>query len=135
MYLISIYLDLVFDCHEIDKLDAIEDNSIEVIPLTNVLHHLISPIEFLNRAASKLKSAGKVIATKRFFSVLSTAISKYLHHEPVDFGISEPQLAEVQGATGVVEHRITVAKILPAARMAVTIEREFRYCDLFDAPL
>ena len=91
------YLDLVFDCHEIDKLDAIKDNSIEVITLTNVLHHLKSPIEFLNSAASKLKSGGKVIATEPFFSLLSTPIFKYLHHEPVDFGISEPQLAEVQG--------------------------------------
>jgi SAM-dependent methyltransferase len=91
------YLDLVFDCHEIDKLDAIKDNSINVITLTNVLHHLKNPIEFLNRAASKLKSGGKVIATEPFFSVLSTPIFKYLHHEPVDFRISEPELAEVQG--------------------------------------
>ena len=91
------YLDLVFDCHEIDKLDAIPDNSIDVITLTNVLHHLKSPIGFLNRAASKLKSGGKVIATEPFFSLLSTPIFKYLHHEPVDFGISEPELGEVQG--------------------------------------
>ena len=61
------YLDLVFDCHEIDKLDAIKDNSLDVITLTNVLHHLKSPIAFLNRAASKLKSGGKVIATEPFF--------------------------------------------------------------------
>jgi len=91
------YLDLVFDCHEIDKLDAIKDNSIDVITLTNVLHHLKSPIEFLNRAASKLKPGGKVIATEPFFSALSTPIFKYLHHEPVDFDISEPKLGEVQG--------------------------------------
>ena len=91
------YLDLVFDCHEIDKLDAIPDNSIDIITLTNVLHHLKSPIGFLNRAASKLKSGGKVIATEPFFSLLSTPIFKYLHHEPVDFGISEPELGEVQG--------------------------------------
>ena len=91
------YLDLVFDCHEIDKLDEIPDNSIDVITLTNVLHHLKSPIGFLNRAASKLKSGGKVIATEPFFSVLSTPIFKYLHHEPVDFSISEPELREVQG--------------------------------------
>jgi len=90
------YLDLVFDCHEIDKLDAIKDESIDVITLTNVLHHLKSPIAFLNRAASKLKSGGKVIATEPFFSLLSTPIFKYLHHEPVDFQISEPELAEVQ---------------------------------------
>jgi SAM-dependent methyltransferase len=91
------YLDLVFDCHEIDKLDAIEDNSLDVITLTNVLHHLKSPIAFLNRAASKLKPGGKVIATEPFFSLLSTVIFKYLHHEPVDFRIPEPDLGHVQG--------------------------------------
>jgi len=91
------YLDLVFDCHEIDKLDAIKDNSIDLITLTNVLHHLKSPIEFLNRAASKLKSGGKVIATEPFFSVLSTPIFKYLHHEGVDLTVSKPELSDVQG--------------------------------------
>ena len=91
------YLDLVFDCHEIDKLDAIKDNSIDVITLTNVLHHLKNPIAFLDRAVSKLKSGGKVIATEPFFSVLSTPIFKYLHHEPVDFRVSEPELEKVQG--------------------------------------
>ena len=90
------YLDLVFDCHEMDKLDAIKHNSIDVITLTNVLHHLKSPITFLNRAASKLKSGGKVIAAEPLFSVLSTPIFKHLHHEPVDFRISEPELVKVQ---------------------------------------
>jgi SAM-dependent methyltransferase len=74
------YLDLVFDCHEIDKLDAIKDSSLDVITLTNVLHHLRSPIAFLNSAAAKLKSGGKVIATEPFLSVLSSVIFKYLHH-------------------------------------------------------
>jgi hypothetical protein len=91
------YLDLVFDCHEIDKLDAIRDNSLDVITLTNVLHHLKSPIAFLNRAASKLKSGGTVIATEPFFSMLSTVIFKYMHHEAVDFRISEPKLSHVAG--------------------------------------
>src|SRR5438552_10611545 len=91
------YLDLVFDCHEIDKLDAIKDNSLDVVTVTNVLHHLKSPIAFLNRAASKLKSGGKLIATEPFFSLLSTGIFKYLHHEPVDFQISEPELSNVHG--------------------------------------
>src|SRR5436190_17047203 len=91
------YLDLVFDCHEIDKLDAIRDSSLDVITVTNVLHHLKSPIAFLNRAASKLKSGGKLIATEPFFSMLSTVIFKYLHHEPVDFRISEPELGNLGG--------------------------------------
>ena len=94
------YLDLVFDCHEIDKLDAIKENSLDVITLTNVLHHLKSPIVFLNRAATKLKSGGKVIATEPFFSMLSTVVFKYLHHEAIDFRISEPELAHVEGPLG-----------------------------------
>lgn len=94
------YLDLVFDCHNLDKLDAIKDSSLDVITLTNVLHHLKRPILFLNRAASKLKSGGKVIATEPFFSVWSTLIFKYLHHEPVDFRISQPELAQVAGPLG-----------------------------------
>ena len=91
------YLDLVFDCHDIDKLEAIKDQSLDVITLTNVLHHLKNPIAFLNRAAKKLKPDGKVIATEPFFSVLSTPIFKYLHHEPVDTGSFEPELKQIQG--------------------------------------
>ena len=91
------YLDLVFDCHEVDKLVGIEDNSLDIITLTNVLHHLKSPIDFLNAAAAKLKPNGKVIATEPYFSVLSSFIFKYLHHEPVDFTVSEPELDEVEG--------------------------------------
>jgi SAM-dependent methyltransferase len=90
------YLDLVFDCHEIDKFDAIRDESLDVITLTNVLHHLKSPIAFLNRAAKKLKSDGKIIATEPFFSVVSTPMFKYLHHEPVDFEISQPELKDIR---------------------------------------
>src|SRR6184192_2886095 len=91
------YLDLVFNCHEIDKLDAIKDKSLDVITLTNVLHHLKSPIVFLNGAAAKLKSGGKVIATEPFFSALSSLIFKHLHHEPVDLNISQPILGDVRG--------------------------------------
>jgi SAM-dependent methyltransferase len=91
------HLDHVFDCHEIDKFDDIRDGSLDVITVTNVLHHLKSPIGFLNRAANKLKSGGKVIATEPFFSLLSTPIFKYLHHEPVDIEISKPELKTVRG--------------------------------------
>ena len=91
------YLDLVFDCHDIETLEAIKDNSLDVITLTNVLHHLKNPIGFLNCAASKLRHGGKVVATEPFFSVLSTPMFKYLHPEAVDFRIAEPELGEVQG--------------------------------------
>jgi hypothetical protein len=44
-----------------------------------------------------LKAGGKMIATEPFFSLLSSPIFKYLHHEPVDFRISEPELSDVHG--------------------------------------
>jgi SAM-dependent methyltransferase len=91
------YLDIVFDCHDIDKLDTIKDESLDLITLTNVLHHLKNPIAFLNQAASKLKPGGKVIATEPFFSLVSTMIFRYLHHEPVDLRIAEPELESVRG--------------------------------------
>src|ERR1051325_6212287 len=72
------HVDLVFDCHEIGNMRAIKEESCDVITLTNVLHHMRSPIAFLNSAASKLKSSGKVIATEPFFSFLSTPVFKYL---------------------------------------------------------
>jgi SAM-dependent methyltransferase len=91
------YLDYVFDCHDIDQFDPIADESLDVIAMTNVLHHLRDPIEFLGKAALKLKPGGRIIATEPYFSTLSTLIFKYLHHEPVDFAIDEPVLSEVRG--------------------------------------
>lgn len=91
------YLDFVFDCHDIDQFEPIADGSLDVITLTNVLHHLQRPIEFLLRAARKLRPGGLLIATEPYFSFLSTLIYRYLHHEPVDFAIDLPELAEVRG--------------------------------------
>jgi SAM-dependent methyltransferase len=91
------YLDYVFDCHTIDRFDSIRDESLDMITLTNVLHHLRDPIDFLNKAARKLKPGGKIIATEPYLSRLSTLIFKYLHHEPVDFDIAQPVLSDVRG--------------------------------------
>ncbi len=91
------YLDYVFDCHHIDQFEPIADASLDVITLTNVLHHLKSPIEFLTKAARKLRRGGKLIATEPYFSTISRLIYLHLHHEPVDFSIDKPELAEVRG--------------------------------------
>lgn len=91
------YVDYVFDCHKIDRFDPIPDGSLDVIALTNVLHHLENPIDFLKKAAKKLKPKGQIIATEPFLSVLSTLFFKYLHHEPVDLCVERPVLTEVRG--------------------------------------
>lgn len=91
------YLDHVFDCHEIDQVAALPDEGFDVITLTNVLHHLHRPLEFLQRAASKLKHGGKLIATEPYFSLISIPIFKYLHHESVNLSISRPELDKITG--------------------------------------
>jgi hypothetical protein len=45
-------------------------------------------------------------------------IFKHLHHEPVDFRISEPELSEVQAGIG--QHRFALANLLPEASLAAT---------------
>ena len=91
------YLDVVFDCHNIAELSEIPDHSIDVITLTNVLHHLRDPIYFLRSATRKLKKGGEVLIVEPYFSVLSYLLFTVLHHEPVNFDISRPVLDTTDG--------------------------------------
>lgn len=91
------YLDVVFDCHQIAQTDAILDRSIDIITLTNVLHHLHDPLQFLRGAVKKLAPGGQVVMVEPYFSWLSYPLYKSLHHEPVNFNIKRPVLEEIQG--------------------------------------
>lgn len=84
------HIDLVFDAHKIDELNQVPDESLDVITMTNVLHHLERPIDFLNAAAIKLKPGGQVVLVEPFFSWISSLIFLYLHHEPTDFHVKNP---------------------------------------------
>jgi len=91
------YLDIVFDCHKIADLASIPDHSLDVITMTNVLHHLRDPLAFLRGAARKLAKGGRVYMTEPYFSLLSYPMYKLLHHEPVDFSVSRPVLEKIEG--------------------------------------
>ncbi|WP_064686667.1 class I SAM-dependent methyltransferase, partial [Rhizobium bangladeshense] len=91
------YLDIVFDCHDIAELEDIQDHSIDVITMTNVLHHLRDPIFFLSGASRKLKKGGELVLVEPYFSAVSYPLLKFLHHEPVDFQISQPVLDTIDG--------------------------------------
>jgi len=91
------HLDIVFDCHDIADFSEIPDHSIDVITLTNVLHHLRDPIHFLRKATRKLAKGGQIFIVEPYFSVLSYPLFKFLHHEPVNFDISRPALDTVDG--------------------------------------
>ena len=91
------HLDYVFDCHEIHRFDKISDESLDVITLTNVLHHLHDPVAFLENAGSKLKKGGCVIATEPYVSVVSKVVYDLFHQEPLDFSIDKPTLEGIEG--------------------------------------
>lgn len=91
------YLDHVLDCHEIHKFNEIQDGSIDIITLTNVLHHLRDPMEFLRNAVLKLNRGGKIIMTEPFFSFLSYPVFKYIHHEALDMNVEKPVLDDIEG--------------------------------------
>jgi len=91
------YLDIVFDCHRIADHESIADNSIDILTLTNVLHHLSDPIDFLRNATRKLAKGGEVFIVEPYFSLVSYPLFKFLHHEPVNFNISRPQLTQIDG--------------------------------------
>jgi SAM-dependent methyltransferase len=91
------YLDYKFDCMEIDKFTPIEDESLDIITMTNVLHHLNCPVNFLENASTKLKQGGKVILAEPYLSVFSTVFLKLLHHEPTDTKIDKPELDKSEG--------------------------------------
>lgn len=117
------YVDLVFDCHRIDEFEPISDNSLDVITLTNVLHHLKSPLDFLAKAAKKLKPGGTLVATEPYFSVLSNdALPWLIFNRPEwrrqieqHFYLEQPVFRPYTGlsyfATGGISHRIPIPHV------------------------
>ena len=89
-------LDLCFDCMEIDSCVEIEDHSLDIILLCNVLHHLPLPIVFLSKAHKKLKRSGRIIITEPYSSILSRLIY-FFHREANDFKVEQAALGEVEG--------------------------------------
>ena len=91
------HLDLIFDAHRIDRLTEVADASLDMIILTNVLHHLQRPLDFLAAATGKLQIDGRIVLVEPYFSSLSRIVYGLFHHEPADFQISSPCLSEIKG--------------------------------------
>ncbi|MCX5815291.1 MAG: methyltransferase domain-containing protein [Proteobacteria bacterium] len=91
------YLDYKLDCHKIDEFDYIANESLDIVTLINVLHHLRDPLSFLTKASIKLKQGGQIIMVEPYFSSLSKLVYRYLHHEPSVFEVDEPLLQEIKG--------------------------------------
>ncbi|MCK5539435.1 MAG: methyltransferase domain-containing protein [Deltaproteobacteria bacterium] len=91
------HVDHVFDAHDIGCVSVVKNESLDLIILTNVLHHLRNPLDFLADAGRKLQTGGRIIMVEPYFSTLSRSIYLHLHHEPTDFSTVEPRLSEVKG--------------------------------------
>lgn len=91
------YLEHRFDCHFIDIYEKIFDRSVDIVTMTNVLHHVQDPILCLKKIAVKLRSGGCVIIAEPFCSFLSTMVFKCFHHEPLQFKIDRPVLNDIKG--------------------------------------
>jgi SAM-dependent methyltransferase len=95
-YLPLDYLDYNFDCHNIDKFSMIPDQSLDLVILTNVLHHLYDPLLFLKNLKVKLKENALIIILEPFISFFSKYIY-YFHPEPLELNITEPKLLNQKG--------------------------------------
>lgn len=91
------YLDHVFDCHDIDHYTSIADRSLDILTMTNVLHHLRNPVNFLERAVVKLKPGGEIVMVEPYFSCVSSPLYRIVHPERTDFSVAQPDLSEVSG--------------------------------------
>jgi SAM-dependent methyltransferase len=91
------HVDLTLDAHEIDRAATIAPGSLDIITLTNVLHHLRAPVDFLLKAHAALRPGGRIIAVEPYYSSLSRFVWTRFHHEPSDFAVREPRLAAVEG--------------------------------------
>lgn len=77
------WLDMSFDAHKM----PFENDSVSNIVMLDVFHHLEDPVRFLNEAFRVLEKSGRLIMLEPFPSPVSYFIYKFLHPEPLDFGI------------------------------------------------
>lgn len=71
-------IDIVLDAQHL----PFESNSLRVIVMENVFHHIPNPLLFFTEAARCLTIGGIVIMIEPWITAWSKVIYKYLHHEP-----------------------------------------------------
>lgn len=77
------WLDMVFDAHSM----PFGNDELENIVMIDVLHHLDNPVKFFEEAYRVLKKGGRVLIIEPYISPVSYPAYKYMHPEPVKFGV------------------------------------------------
>ncbi len=103
------------------------DNSLRMICMINVLHHIPDPAAFFAEAVRCLKPGGRLFITDQNVGPISSPVHRYLHHEPFDPKATEwgfPSSGPLSGANGAqawiifkrdraeFEHRFPALKLL-----------------------
>ena len=91
------YLDYRFDCHRIDEVQEIQNDTLDAITMTNVLHHLKMPLRFLKKAALKLRPGGRLLLAEPYLSTLSRFIYKRIHYEGYSLMVEKPVISQIDG--------------------------------------
>lgn len=74
------HVDKIVDAQNISYPDC----SLSNLTMINVLHHIVSPLDFFREAQRVLTPGGKIVFTEPYVSLLSYPIYKYVHHELCD---------------------------------------------------
>ncbi|HEY7422736.1 MAG TPA: class I SAM-dependent methyltransferase [Gemmataceae bacterium] len=89
----------VVDAHDLPFADA----SLRGVVMTNVLHHLRDPRQFLREAARCVRPGGAMVMVEPWVSFWSRLIYSRLHHEPFEPETPEwsiPETGPLSGANG-----------------------------------
>ncbi len=92
-------VDRVIDAHQLPFARA----ELRAILMTNVLHHLSRPRQFLREAARCVRPGGVLAMIEPWLTPWSRFVYRYLHHEPFDQGTPEwefPASGPLSGANG-----------------------------------
>ncbi|OEJ66396.1 class I SAM-dependent methyltransferase [Magnetovibrio blakemorei] len=79
----SPWTDVVGDCH----LLPFPDESLDIIVMVDVWHHLQYPIDFLNEAARTLRKGGRIVMAEPAITPFSAFFYKWLHYEPLELNV------------------------------------------------
>ena len=78
-------IDLVVDAKQI----PMEDESLDGIVMTNVLHHIPDCIRFFKEAERTIRPGGTLVMIEPWFTPWSGFVYKTLHHEPFSPNVAE----------------------------------------------
>jgi SAM-dependent methyltransferase len=114
------WLDLVCDAQRLPFADA----SFANIAMVDVLHHIESPLRFLNEALRVLRPNGRLIFCEPAITPLSGVFYRLFHDEPIDMSVNPLEIGNISADKNPYDSNqaiptLLVGKFRDACRQAV----------------